>query len=305
MQPVYLFSGESFLAGEALARVRDELGDLSAEVAFDAAAPGHEIVGALQTASLLGGMRLVVVRDAQDLDKDAVAAIDAYLASPAEHSVLVLQSSGKTKLDATVRQMGGFVALDPPKGRRLVGWLRVQAGEHGVTLDEKAAWALIDAVGNELRDLDTALEQLATAADGGKIGAADVTRLFLRQADERVYAFTDGIGDRRLGPAMAALERLLRQGESPLMIFGALAGQVRRMLRARSFIDGGVRAVESGMGLPGWRAERLLKQARSYREDELVAAIQILAEADLAIKSGGNDSVSGAILETAVVRIVG
>ncbi len=212
MQPVYLFSGERFLADEALTRVRDELGDLSAEVAFDATTPGHEIVGSLQTASLLGGRRLVIVRDAQDLDKDAVAAIEAYLTSPAGYSVLVLQASGKTKLDAAVKAAGSAVALDPPKGRRLVAWIRRQAGEHGVALDEKAAWSLIDTVGNELRDLDTALEQLATSAEGGKIGAAQVTRLFLRQADERVYAFTDGIGDRKLAPAMAALERLLRQG---------------------------------------------------------------------------------------------
>ncbi len=306
MQPVYLFIGESFLADEALGRVREELGgDVSAEVGFDGSAPGHEIVGALQTASLLGGMRLVIVRDSQDLGKDAIEALTGYLESPAPHSVLVLFSSGRTKLDAAAKAAGTVITLDPPKGRKLVAWVKQQGVEHGLVVDERGAWALVDAVGNELRDLDNALVQLSTSSEGAKIGAAHVNRMFPRQADERVYAFTDGVADRKIGPAMVALERLLRQGESPLMLFGALAGQVRRMLKARSFVDGGVRAVESGMGLPGWRAERLYKQARSYREDELVEAVQLLAEADVAMKSGGNDSVSGSILQRAVVKIVG
>lgn len=306
MQAVYLFSGEAFLSDEALGRVRDELGqDVSAEVGFDGGAPGHEIVGALQTASRLGGMRLVIVREAQDLAKDAVEALTRYLESPAPHSVLVLFSSGRTKLDAAAKAAGTVITLDPPKGRKLVAWVKQQATEHKLVVDERGAWALVDAVGTELRDLDNALEQLSTSSEGTKIGAAQVDRMFPRQADERIYAFTDGVGDRKLGPAIAALERLLRQGEPPLMLFGALAGQVRRMLKARSFVDGGVQAVGSGMGLPGWRAERLYKQARSYREDELVEAVQILAEADIAMKSGGNDSVSGSILQRAVMKIVG
>jgi DNA polymerase III delta subunit len=98
------------------------------------------------------------------------------------------------------------------------------------------------------------------------------------------------------------LRRLLEQGEEPLVLFGALAAHVRRMLRARRLADQGASVVGDYLGLPGWRAERLAKQARSYNENELVDAMQILAVTDIEMKGG--DVPPAAALETAVVRIV-
>ena len=128
-------------------------------------------------------------------------------------------------------------------------------------------------------------------------------RAFPRLADERVYAFTDAVGDRRLNTAMEALRRLLEQGDEPLVVFGALVSQVRRMLVARAVADGGKRAVRDALGLPEWRAERVLRQARSYREEELAGAMSELATADVDMKSG--DLTPEVALERAVVTIVG
>jgi DNA polymerase-3 subunit delta len=303
MTPVYLLAGEDFLADEALARVREETGaDSLSEVSFEARDPAPELLGALTTPSLLGGLRLVVVRNAQDLLKEQTTALEAYLEQPSESSVLVLVATGRTKLDATVKKVGTFVALDAPKGRRLASWVRERGRAHGIVLDDRAAWALLDSVGNALRDLDGALVQLTTGMGQGKATVADIKKAFPRAADQRIYTFTDAVGDRRIGPAMAALRRLLDQGEEPLVLFGALAGQVRRMLWARGAADRGPREVGELLGLPSWRAERLTKQARSYNEGELVASMQVLAETDVEMKGG--DLPPEAALERAVVQIV-
>jgi DNA polymerase III delta subunit len=75
------------------------------------------------------------------------------------------------------------------------------------------------------------------------------------------------------------------------------------MLVARSAADGGSRAVRDALGVPEWRAERLLRQARSYREEELIAALSALAGADVDMKSG--DFPAEVVLERAVLSIVG
>jgi len=301
---VYLLTGEPFLASEALAKIRAQEGtEQLSEAVFDASVDVAELMSALETPSLLGGLRLVVVHDAEDLKKDQLQALERYLASPSDQAVLVLVASGRTKLEPIVRSAGSVVALEAPKGRRLVAWIRERAAEHRVRFDDRGAWALIDAVGNELRDLDGAIQQLATQlGTGAKIGAAEVRQAFSRLADERIYAFTDGVGDRRLPPAMTALRRLLDQGEEPLVVFGALTSQVRRMLRARRYAEQGARAVGDALGLPGWRAERLQKQAMAYREEELVAAMAALADADVELKGG--DIPPEAALEKVVTRIV-
>jgi DNA polymerase-3 subunit delta len=304
VQPVYLIAGDEFLVAEAVDKVRADTGsDPLSELSFEARTPGHELLTALSTPSLLGGLRIVIVNDAQDLLKEQVEVLDSYLDSPAPNSVLVLVARGRTKLDAKVKKTGAVVTVDAPKGRRLVSWIRQRGGAHTVKLDERAAWALIDSVGSELRELDGALSQLATAIGEGKAAtAADVKRVFPRAADQRLYTFTDAVGDRRLPLAMTHLKRLLDQGEEPLVIVGSLAAQLRRMLRARPHAESGTRAVEDALGLPRWRAERIGKQARSYKDRELIDAMSTLAATDLEIKGG--DLSPGAALERAVVHIV-
>lgn len=302
--PVYLITGEEFLAAEALDTLRAEVGsDPLSEISFGPDVAPAELIEALTTSSLLGGRRLVIVRDSSDLKKEHADAIAAYLEEPSPDSVLALVASGRTKLDAVVKRSGSVVALEAPRGRRLVGWLRERGSAHGLKLDERAAWALVDACGTELRDLDGALSQLASGASAeGRVGAPEVRRMFPRLADQRVFAFTDAVGDRRLPLAMGNLRRLLEQGDEPLVLFGSLVAQVRRMLRARRYADQGARAVGDALGLPAWRAERLQKQARGYREDELVDALGVLAVTDVEIKGG--DLPAEVALERAVLRIV-
>jgi DNA polymerase-3 subunit delta len=273
------------------------------ELSFDAVAEGAEILGALQTSSLLGGKRLVVVRDAQDLKKEQTETLAAYLESPSPDSILVLVADGKTKLDSAIRAMGAVVSLDTPKGRKLAAWVRERAGDHKIKIDDRGAYALVDTVGSELRDLDGALSQLATSlGTGARISQAQVWEAFPRLADERVFAFTDAVGDRKLSVAMSTLRRLLDQGDEPLVLFGSLNAHIKRMLRARRFAERGAQAVGDALGLPGWRAERLQRQSRSYREEELIAAVATLAETDVEMKGG--DLPPAAALERAVVRIV-
>ncbi|HEY7875955.1 MAG TPA: DNA polymerase III subunit delta [Actinomycetota bacterium] len=302
--PAYLLSGEEFLAAEALDKVRAEVAtDPLSEVAFEADASATELLEALSTPSLLGGRRLVVVRGAQDLKKEHAEALAEYLESPSPETVLVLVASGRTKLDAAIKKHGAVVPLEAPRGRRLAGWVVQRARAYGLRMDDRGGWALIDACGTELRDLDGAISQLATGSgSGARVGPAEVRRMFPRLADQRVFAFTDAVGDRRLAPAMGSLRRLLEQGDEPLVLFGSLVAHVRRMLRARRYADEGTAAVADALGLPGWRAERLQKQARGYREEELVAALGILAAADVEIKGG--DLPPEVALEKAVLQIV-
>ena len=302
--PVYLVVGESFLAEEVLDRIRAEEGtDPLSEAEFDGKTEAASVVEALTTSSLLGGRRLVIVREADGLGKEVVEALAAYLEQPSADSILVLIASGRTKLDPIAKKIGATVALDPPKGRRLASWVRERGRAHRLKIDDRGAWALIDSVGSELRELDGALEQLATSlGNDARVGPAEVRAAFPRLADERIYVFTDAVGERKLPIAMVALRRLLDQGEEPLVIFGALAAHVRRLLRIRRHVESGPRVIADALGMPEWRAERMLRQARAYKEEELIDAMETLAGADVDIK-GEFPSAEGA-LERAVVRIV-
>ncbi|MFN2593444.1 MAG: DNA polymerase III subunit delta [Actinomycetota bacterium] len=304
--PVYLLSGEDFLAEEALQRVREETGsDPLSEMIFTSEASGVEIAEALSTSSLLGGTRLVVVEDAQSLDKEQAEILTRYLEAPSPDSVLVLVASGRSKLDGTAKKIGTVVALDAPRGRKLASWVRERATHHGLSLDDRAAWALTDTVGSELRDLDGALAQIASGsgdAEEVRVTAADVRKAFPRLADERIYALTEAVSERKLSAAMTTLRRLLQQGDDPLVLWGALVAQFRRLLRVRRIADQGARVVADQLGLPTWRAEKLQNQARLFREDDLIEAMETLATTDIELKSG--DLPPEIALERAVIELI-
>ena len=302
-EPFYLLAGEEFLAGEALDKIRAEAGtDPLSEVTLDAEAPAQQIVEALETASLLGGMRLVVVTSAEDLRKEHLEALERYLESPSGTSVLVAVATGRNaKLVDLAKRRGAVVALEGPRGRRLASWIKQRGKSHELRIDDRGAWALIDAIGNELRDLDGSLAQLATQLGAGaRVDGGVVRAAFARLADERIYAFTDAVGERKLAVAMGTLRRLLEQGEAPLVLFGALSNHVRRLLQAHSFDT--TKAVGSHFGMPDWRAERLLTQAKTYREEELISAMAVLSETDVEMK--GDAPLPQVPLEEAVARII-
>jgi DNA polymerase III delta subunit len=78
---------------------------------------------------------------------------------------------------------------------------------------------------------------------------------------------------------------------------------VRRLIVARRVAEGGAVAVASALGLPEWRAKRLHRQARSYREEELASAMAAVALADVELK-GGDLPEEGVALERAVIEII-
>jgi DNA polymerase-3 subunit delta len=304
----YLLVGDPFLQGEAVEKIRAEVvADSLAEDVFDATSDVHEIVTALETPSLFGGRRLILVHDAGRLTKAQNQVLESYIRAPSEGSVLVLLSTRTTPLADAVRSSGAVVALEPPRGRALVGWVSQRARNRSLRIDDRAAWALIDVIGGDLRELDSALDQLSTRRQGGSVvSLEDVNESFGRHSEEQVWALTDAVSQRKPLEAVTALRRLLQQGNDPVFVLGALAAQVRRLLIAKRHADGGPRAVGSALGLHGYPAQKLHRQAGIYREEELTSALQILAETDLDLKTGELPGPEGAemAVERAVVRLL-
>jgi DNA polymerase III delta subunit len=54
--------------------------------------------------------------------------------------------------------------------------------------------------------------------------------------------------------------------------------------------------------MPDWRAERLMTQARTYKEEELISAMTLLADTDVEMK--GDAPLPQVPLEEAVARII-
>ena len=168
--PVTLVVGdEELLAERAVAAV------VTAARAGGAGAEVHDLVGSkvttgeltqLTSPSLFGDQIVVVIRSAQDLVKDVIAEVVAYAKRPSDDVVLVLAHPGGVKGKALVdgvKKAGAKVVTisKVTKAGDRLDFVKSEVKRAGRNIAPDAAQALLDAVGNDLRELAAACGQLA------------------------------------------------------------------------------------------------------------------------------------------------
>jgi DNA polymerase-3 subunit delta len=168
----------------------------------------------------------------------------------------------------------------------------------------EAAQALVEAVGTDLRELATALDQLMSSVDG-PIEVVDVQRLF-RGLETELWNFIDAVFDRDRSGAHARLQTLLARGENAIGITTALANQ----LRIIALVRGERRpapALARELGVKEGKLRRALRQAKNFGPEDIRRAFRLLADADVALKGGerGEDEPAEIVLELLVAEIVG
>lgn len=117
----------------------------------------------LATPPMLAERRVAVIRDVDKLKRDARRLLDRYLANPASDTLLLLVSPEGVKADQALAAHAIAVEFAPLTGDRVPKWVAYHA-EHelGRSISPEAISLLVEAVGDDLRQLATELEKLAS-----------------------------------------------------------------------------------------------------------------------------------------------
>ncbi|QXJ26905.1 DNA polymerase III subunit delta [Actinomadura graeca] len=292
--------------GDVVASVRAE--DPEAEV-IDLSPGGLEPgrLAELTSPSLFGGGKVLVLRSAQDLGKDLTAEVLKYARTPADDVVLVAAHHGGAKGKALVDGLTKLKArkVSCPKVTKMgerVDFVRAEIRRSGGKISPDAARGLLDAVGNDLRELAAACSQLV-ADTGGKIDDAAVARYYRGRAEVSGFTVADKAIEGRLAEALEQLRWALATGVAPVLIVSALAQGVRGLARVGGAPRGARgAALAKDLGMPPWKIERVQKQLRAWSGDGVARALAAVAEADAQVKGGAADPAYA--LEKTVADIV-
>lgn len=273
------------------------------DLAASGMSPGE--IAELLSPSLFGGARVVVVRGGQDARKELVTALLAYAATPDPEVTLVVTHAGGAKGKAFadgLRKAGATVvaAGKLTRHRDRVEFVRTEIRRLGGRCGEDAAEALLAAVGNDLRELAAACSQLV-ADTGGRVDGDTVARYYRGRAEVSGFTVADAVMVGDTAGALSALRWALQVGVPVVPIADALADGVRTVSRVASAGRGSPQQLASRLGLPPWKIERGQRQARGWRPEGLVEAMQVAAECNAAVKGGSEDS--GYALERAVMAM--
>lgn len=301
--------GDSWLRQTTLRRLAGHhLGDEPAPFRrrrFDGrTATAGQVVSATRTVSFSGGPVVLIESGLRIAQPPASAAALAgvlvdLLQNPPGRAVIALEWERNPDrrrkdwkalagaLTAGVTRGGVYVVdCDAPPSARMTTWIRRTARERGVNLPEQGAEMLVERFGRELRQQVNEIEKLALYAGGdrgGDISLEDMEQVLGGGKVQDRFRFTDALQAGRTEAALASLDKLLRDAESPQALMALLYRLVTQIQLAQS--HRGDEPLAEVLRVPRRVADDLARAARRFRAAELRAMLRQLAEMDLRMKT--------------------
>lgn len=300
---------------EELLRERAVSAVVAAARRFDAATEVEQLsavglepgrVTALASPSLFGELTVIVVREVDAAGEEIVAELKTYVADPPEGVALVLVHPGGVKgkglLDAVRKTKAPVVECKQVKWESdKIAFVQAEFGRHKRAIRPDAAAALVDALGNDLRELANACSQLLADTEG-TVDRAIVERYHAGRVEVSGFRVADAAVEGRSAEALRLLRHALATGVDPVPVNAAFAAGLRNLAR----VAGMPRTMRQDdvareLAMAPFQVKKARSQLSGWSPDGVAAAIAAVAHADEQIKGGGTDPVYA--LERAIVAI--
>ncbi len=279
--------------------------DPSTEIStIEAAAYESHQLDTLVSPSLFGEPKLVLVPALEQMNDALLADLLSYVSAPDPGVVVLLRHNGGQRgrrlLDALAESPYPVVTIGAVKSARdkaaLVGSDVRRAGRR---MEPEAVGALVDALGSDLRELCSAVDQLV-ADTRGTITLQAVNTYYAGRFEATGFTVADAAAAGNVAKAITALRHAIATGTEPVPIVAALAMKIRQLARVAA--AGGRRGVgPKELGMAPWQVDRARRELSGWSDDALAAAIVAVARADAEVKGESRDPVHA--VERAVLTI--
>lgn len=301
------FLGERTVAAvRAAVRGHDPDAELSETRAVDLTTGS---LGELAAPSLFSTTRCVVVRGLEDLPDDSVDGLLAYAASPADDVAVVLVHGGGQKGSGVLTRLRKLPAVTEAKSAELKasefpGFVASEVRASGGRIEQEAATALVQAVGQDLRSLAAAAAQLVDDFPGTTLGVDEVSKYFGGRAEAKSFAVADAAFWGRRAAALEELRWALDTGTAPVLVTSAFAGSARAVARYLAAPRGAANAdLARELGVPPWKLKTVRDQSRAWSDASIARVVRAVAQADADIKGAASDP--SYTLERLVLTVTG
>jgi DNA polymerase III subunit delta len=255
-----------------------------------------------QSLPMLSPQQVIFLEDAEAIEKlgdknreETVGQLEAYLSDPAPFTVLVIEAARldeRMKLAKILIQKTLVVEVglgEVPEQRQSAAVLMAQnfAKFQSLEFEKGAAEDLAERVSADLMRLKTEIEKLENyLGDRKKITRDDVNAMVAAEKTTNVWALADLLASRQGQKSMEFLDRLLRDGEAPLEMLGALTWMYRKLIEA-SEIRGAMNGWQAArtLGMRPEQADIALRAARKTSKAQLLSGLRALEKADDRLKS--------------------
>jgi DNA polymerase III subunit delta len=256
----------------------------------------------LSTPPMMAERRVIVVRDAGALRKDARKSLDQYLRHPAPDLLLILTLAAGSKADSALSASTTQLQFDPLTGDRIPKWIAHHAMvELKIGISEPAIELLQAAVGSDLHQLAGEIDKLASYMEGRseEIGEDAVAAVVGVRRGETPADLLDAVADCNVSRALELIPHVLAQPKTTgVSVVMALTTQMLAISWGRAKLDEGLsrarlsqeyfdllRETGAYTGRPWGSATAIWgRAAERWTRDALDHALDALLDADVALK---------------------
>lgn len=307
--PIYLLYGiESFLINETKQLLLNtilqvEEMDFNLSVYDLEETPIEEAIEDAETFPFFGEKKLLFLHNPVFLTAEKtkekvehnLPKFEKYLKEPAPYSVLVLVApyeklDERKKITKELKRTAVTVEAKKLKEHELKGWIKDRVKTTGLEITADAIERMLALAGTNLFMLSNEVDKLTLyAKDEKTIDAAIVEKLVAKSLEQTIFSLIDKVVQRKIDEALRIYYDLLKQNEEPIKILAVLAGQFRLIYQVKELARKGYgqQQIAGYLKIHPFRIKLAANQAGNFQDEELANIMELLAEADFQMKTGG------------------
>ena len=312
IDPCYFFFGEeTYLIQEYITTLMERIldtapRDFNCDVFSVDSDTLENALSIARTLPMMATHRVVVLHGLQQLRKADWPPLERYLEHPSTSTALICSSSvsDAKKFPSSLWQHTVTVECNRLEGRKLQDWVTHTVAQRGYRITPEALQVLLYEQEPDLQTIKQEIEKLCTyAGETLEITLDDVQEVTHTSRLQSIFALSDALGTRQIGPAFTVVDRLLNQGEPPLVILSMMVRHVRLLWSVKQL--GQQRHDTSHMaktlGLPLAVCRQLVTQSQHLSTAHLRQLYAAALDADVTFKTSNKPP--QAILEELILHV--
>ncbi|OCA91171.1 DNA polymerase III subunit delta [Bacillus sp. FJAT-27225] len=308
--PIYLLYGsEAFLMKETgnllLEHILGDERDFNFSNYDLEETPIEDVIEDAETLPFLGEKKVIFAQNPFFLSSEkqkektahTLSRLEAYIKEPAPYSILVFfapyeKLDERKKITKELKRLATVAEMKQLGESDLKVWIADKADQRGITIKPDAVETIMSLAGTNLFMLSNELDKLALyAGDGGTIDAATAERMIPKSLEQNIFSLTDKVVQRNSADALRIYYDLLKQNEEPIKILALLAGQFRLIYQIKELSKKGYgqQQMASALKVHPYRVKVAAGLASRFSDMELAKIMNMIADADYQMKTGGAD----------------
>ena len=245
------------------------------------------VLEALNTPPFLVSRRVVVLRDAQALLADEVAALLTWMAAPAPDIVLLVAVVG-AKSHKLVKAAQDVVDVHVATGvKNRVAFVNDKMAEYRVILDATAVARVSERVGDDVARVDSLARLLASIYGSAPLNVTHIEPYLGDAGALPEWDLTDALESGNASRAITVARRMLdSRARAGVQIIFVLQRYYLRMARLEG---AGVTSPEDAahlLAMNAFGAKKLLVMSSRMGAERITDAVHLIAQADVDLKGG-------------------